>query len=282
MKTGANLICAGCGREFYAPPSKIKRGEKCCSVPCRDYVKRSAVYDDARKLKKCSCCGEWKPFDSFRSQRGTKSAKTGIALQSYCVACSLRKSNEWAATNIDAKRRHRAAAYWRSPEKHREYKRNLPAEKRAEINARHAAWRKANTEKVYMWNRLRRHKERGAGEMPARHDVLRMLCAQDAACTYCGCVLSGKFHIDHMIPVSRGGSNSIDNLQILCPTCNMRKGAKTHEEYSAISGIADKPIRRDPLQFLDVEAYCDAMESGDHKRGLAMVRKAETLEAIYG
>jgi 5-methylcytosine-specific restriction endonuclease McrA len=44
----------------------------------------------------------------------------------------------------------------------------------------------------------------------------------------CGCgrsILSG-YHIDHVIPVSRGGLHEIGNLQLLTPRCNLRKGAR--------------------------------------------------------
>jgi len=43
-------------------------------------------------------------------------------------------------------------------------------------------------------------------------------------CRYCGA--TNRLEIDHIIPLSRGGSNELDNLQILCRYCNSRKWAK--------------------------------------------------------
>jgi 5-methylcytosine-specific restriction endonuclease McrA len=34
------------------------------------------------------------------------------------------------------------------------------------------------------------------------------------------------FHIDHINPICNGGDNSIDNLQLLCASCNLSKGGK--------------------------------------------------------
>ena len=41
-------------------------------------------------------------------------------------------------------------------------------------------------------------------------------------------------HIDHILPLSRGGENVDDNAQLLCPYCNLSKGSKTMEEWKGI------------------------------------------------
>jgi len=51
-------------------------------------------------------------------------------------------------------------------------------------------------------------------------------------CAYCGQGLSSNtITIDHVIPLSRGGSNYIDNLVPACRLCNSKKHNKTAEEY---------------------------------------------------
>lgn len=50
-------------------------------------------------------------------------------------------------------------------------------------------------------------------------------------CGYCGKEAS-PFHIDHVVPLSRGGSNDDDNLIVTCASCNQSKCDKTPDEWS--------------------------------------------------
>ncbi len=43
-------------------------------------------------------------------------------------------------------------------------------------------------------------------------------------CNICG--LTIKLTVDHIYPLSKGGENKLENMQILCGSCNSRKGAR--------------------------------------------------------
>jgi len=44
------------------------------------------------------------------------------------------------------------------------------------------------------------------------------------ACVACGG--RQQLHIDHIVPVAKGGVTDASNLQLLCAVCNLRKGAR--------------------------------------------------------
>jgi 5-methylcytosine-specific restriction endonuclease McrA len=44
-------------------------------------------------------------------------------------------------------------------------------------------------------------------------------------------IVNGDYHLDHIFPKSRGGSNTIDNIAITTPEANLAKGALTISEF---------------------------------------------------
>lgn len=62
-------------------------------------------------------------------------------------------------------------------------------------------------------------------------------------CAYCGDVFSHikRMQVDHIIPASKGGSNSLDNLNPACVICNNYKSALLIEEFrSSIENIREQ------------------------------------------
>lgn len=60
---------------------------------------------------------------------------------------------------------------------------------------------------------------------PIARTVIEFIFDRDGrACLHCGGM--DRLTIDHIWPVSRGGTDDVENLQTLCQSCNSRKGAK--------------------------------------------------------
>lgn len=61
--------------------------------------------------------------------------------------------------------------------------------------------------------------------------IKELMNSQLEKCKICEINIKDNFHIDHIMPLCRGGLHAITNVQLLCPTCNLTKSTKTHEEY---------------------------------------------------
>src|SRR5436190_7399322 len=71
------------------------------------------------------------------------------------------------------------------------------------------------------------------------HIVRSIVLERDGhACTYCGS--DKRLEGDHIVPLSRGGSNAFVNLATACRPCNLSKGSKTVEEWRATRSASQK------------------------------------------
>jgi len=80
-------------------------------------------------------------------------------------------------------------------------------------------------------------RKKGADGSFTPHDIKELFLQQKSKCAFCFKNISDKkYHIDHIVPLFRGGSNWRENLQLLCPTCNCSKGRKDPIEWAQSKG----------------------------------------------
>ena len=72
----------------------------------------------------------------------------------------------------------------------------------------------------------------------SRQDVKDLLEKQNNLCAEptCAVPLNGKYHVDHIMPISLGGAHDLKNIQCLCMPCNYRKGAKHPDVWAKENG----------------------------------------------
>lgn len=85
------------------------------------------------------------------------------------------------------------------------------------------------------WQNMRALRVNAEGKH-TQGDIAQMYEEQEGRCGYCGITLFDDYHVDHMQPVSRGGTNWPDNLIVCCPDCNLSKNKKTYEEWVRVRG----------------------------------------------
>lgn len=93
--------------------------------------------------------------------------------------------------------------------------------------------------------------ESSCGTLSSRRSKIYKMA--NGRCFYCGLRLGSEWHIEHMIPLSRGGDSSTDNLCPSCKNCNMKKSDSTSEEFRRL--LAKKVGR--PIVFFGESMACN-------------------------
>jgi 5-methylcytosine-specific restriction endonuclease McrA len=111
--------------------------------------------------------------------------------------------------------------------------RDYYAENREAVLTANRRWVEENPERASLISRIKKHRRRAAGTLTVE-DWQSVLSLYGDRCLACG---AGDVTIDHVIPISRGGSNTADNVQPLCGTCNTKKATKTIDYRPALAAV---------------------------------------------
>lgn len=106
---------------------------------------------------------------------------------------------------------------------------------RDKTNSQHR-YRYAHVPGVKEKHLAKAHNRRMADGHFTPSDIRALYDEQEGRCAYCGISTHDDYHVDHLVPLKRGGTHDPENLRISCPTCNMSKGAKLLSEWEAVRG----------------------------------------------
>jgi 5-methylcytosine-specific restriction endonuclease McrA len=184
---------------------------------------------------------------------------------SKCVPCERERKSRWRQANPDkereSKRRYRetnpikvqeSQSRFREshPDKVKEYKtrwkKSNPEKVQASsrrhywanldtVRERNSHWHKKNPEKAVAKTNRRRTRKTAAGGSFTAAEWNDLIERYGGKCLCCGRA-DIKLTADHVVPVSKGGTSNIENIQPLCKSCNSRKKDKA-VDYRPAPGI---------------------------------------------
>jgi 5-methylcytosine-specific restriction endonuclease McrA len=168
-------------------------------------------------MRFCSRCQKEKPLSAFGVNRAYLDG-----IHRYCKACSVIAAVAWGKKNQDKIRVREKLRRTRHPDRAKRWREQNPDKKRAaekEYRRNHPDVKRAIDSKY------RAAKLSTDGHYDAK-DVARIREAQHNHCAYCRCKLDRRrCSVDHIIPLSKGGSNWPANIQLTCKKCNSAKRA---------------------------------------------------------
>ena len=200
--------------------------------------------------KRCSKCGETKPLSEYHKEKSHKDGR-----RSDCKDCKNKAKNERRVANPEKARKRERELWAANPERGRarvrKWKAAYPEKNRQQVRRWSAShpekkhknsqdwytnnleraienahkWKAGNIEKVRNYKREHRARKRQNGGQITIAEWQEYLDRYGYKCLCCGRD-DVKLTHDHIVPLKLGGPNTIENSQLLCQSCNSKKGLK--------------------------------------------------------
>jgi 5-methylcytosine-specific restriction endonuclease McrA len=202
------ISCKRCGKGFNVKPNQATK-RVYCSMECM-----KIAYTNEPLKKICEVCNE--PFEV----PGYNSRKNARFCSKKCMGEGMSKENHW---------NYKHGQRW------------LPEDQK---NYREKYYRE-NKEKAHQRAFLNKARQRSGKQVKGSHtfeEWQELIKKHDFKCYYCKERMAKedsplKWTRDHIIPLSRGGSDDINNIVPSCKSCNSSKGDKTLEEWERVTVI---------------------------------------------
>lgn len=189
-------------------------------------------------MKTCSKCKESKDELMFYKR---KTAKDGLLGQ--CKECHNQESAKYYESHKEIVNEHSRKWARDHPEQAKAHKRKWTREHPDQHEASTRKWREEHSDRVKdnsrKWDREHPEQVKAKNRKSCHERRLKLVNSpfpkefKLSPCCWV-CLSTERLEVDHIIPISRGGTNDISNLTTLCRSCNSSKGKKLYSEWLAI------------------------------------------------
>lgn len=183
-------------------------------------IRQSSALPHIQDTKRCSVCGDEKSLSEF-----ARDSRKRLGIRCSCKSCN----KDWLALHPGYMEE------WRKSNSGymEEWRKLNPGY--STIQAR--KWRKSNPEKNTAIRNNRRSRKLNADGTHTATDIQQLFVLQKRKCAICRTSIISRYHVDHIIPLALNGGNGKDNLQLLCPSCNMSKHSKHPVDFMQSRGM---------------------------------------------
>lgn len=198
------------------------------------------VYHGEELGKICSKCKTWRPIFRFGERLASRDGYDYM-----CFECKNENSRKWRANNKEKvqqlNRLHHSKNREQRNEYHRQYRQRHPdyfRHKMQEFRQNNPdyhrklmrRWSRANASKIKAKDNRRRAFKMGKVNSFTAQEWDDLKERYDYTCLRCGRTEPDiKLTADHIIPISKNGRGTIDNIQPLCGQCNTAKHDNSYD-----------------------------------------------------
>lgn len=230
LKNGRTAKKCHCGQWYSLPTCHASRHKSCsdsCAQAARDVIA-------AARTQACGECGK-----AFIPRPNQLRNGGGKFCSIPCSLMSVRRLPAFLESRPKAVETLRRNGYkppcgpenkqWTGGPKETQRRRKESGAAVAQVRS----YRERNPEMVREWAQNRRNRK--AGRL-AYGTIPKLMVLQRGLCAYCQTDIRERFHVDHVMPLARGGKHESTNVQLLCASCNLTKSDRDPITFAQLNG----------------------------------------------